>query len=55
MHAARSLGTNVVTTLSRYGQIPLARKRELIRNTSKAKNLNTKLELLLEKLDRDEK
>ena len=46
---------SVVTTLSSYGQIPLARQRELIRNAGKSKSLDAKLELLLEKLDRDSK
>lgn len=46
---------SVVTTLSSYGQIPLARQRELIRNAGKSKDLDAKLELLLEKLERDEK
>ena len=44
---------NVVTTLSSYGQIPLARQRELIRNAGKSKDLDAKLELLLEKLERE--
>lgn len=43
---------SVVTTLSSYGQIPLARQRELIRNAGKSKDLDAKLELLLERLDR---
>ena len=42
---------SVVTTLSSYGQIPLARQRELIRSAGKSKDINAKLELLLEKLD----
>lgn len=42
---------SVVTTLSSYGQIPLARQRELIRNAGKSKDLDAKLELLLERLD----
>ena len=44
---------SVVTTLSSYGQIPLARQRELIRNAGKSKDLDAKLELLLERLDRE--
>mgnify|MGYP001799728481 CR=1 FL=1 len=46
---------SVVTTLSSYGQIPLARQRELIRNAGKSKDLDAKLELLLERLDKTEK
>ncbi len=46
---------SVVTTLSSYGQIPLARQRELIRNAGKSKDLDAKLELLLEKFDLGEK
>jgi len=42
---------SVVTTLSSYGQIPLARQRELIRNAGKSKDLDAKLELLLDKLN----
>ncbi|WP_165937723.1 site-specific integrase [Antarcticimicrobium sediminis] len=42
---------SVVTTLSSYGQIPLARQRELIRNAGKSKDLDAKLERLLEMLD----
>ena len=42
---------SVVTTLSSYGQIPLSRQRELIRNAGKSKDLDAKLELLLEKLE----
>ncbi len=45
---------SVVTTLSSYGQIPLARQRELIRNAGKSKDLDAKLELLLERLDQTE-
>lgn len=44
---------SVITTLSSYGQIPLARQRELIRNAGKSKDLDAKLELLLEKLDQN--
>ncbi len=43
---------SVVTTLSNYGQIPLARQRELVRNAGRGKDLDAKLELLLEKLNR---
>lgn len=43
---------SVATTLSSYGQIPLFRQRELIRNAGKSKDLDAKLELLLEKLDK---
>lgn len=46
---------SVVTTLSSYGQIPLSRQRELIRNAGKSKDLDAKLARLLEVLDRDEK
>lgn len=46
---------SVVTTLSSYGQIPLARQRELIRNAGKSKDLDAKLELLLEKLVKSER
>ncbi len=42
---------SVVTTLSSYGQIPLARQRELIRNAGKSKDLEAKLELLLDRFD----
>ncbi|GGH39919.1 Site-specific recombinase XerD [Cribrihabitans marinus] len=45
---------SVVTTLSSYGQIPLARQRELIRNAGKSRDLDAKLERLLEVLDRSE-
>ena len=45
---------SVVTTLSSYGQIPLARQRELIRNAGKSKDLDAKLERLLERLDRED-
>ena len=46
---------SVVTTLLNHGQIPQAQQRELIRNAVKGKAMNAKLELLLEKLDREEK
>lgn len=45
---------SVVTTLSSYGQIPLTRQRELIRNAGKSRDLDAKLERLLEVLERSE-
>lgn len=44
---------SILTTLTSYGQIPLARQRELIRNAGKSKDLDTKLERLLEILERE--
>lgn len=45
---------SVITTVSSYGTIPLTRQRELIRNAGKSKNLDAKLELLLERLDKSD-
>lgn len=41
---------SVVTTLSSYGQIPLARQRELIRNAGKSQGIDEKIELILARL-----
>ena len=43
---------SVITTLSSYGQIPLSRQRELIRNAGKTKDMDTKIDLILEELAR---
>ncbi|MFZ7090381.1 site-specific integrase [Primorskyibacter sp. 2E233] len=41
---------SVVTTLSSYGQIPLVRQRELIRNAGKSRGIDEKIEMILARL-----
>ena len=43
---------SVITTLSSYGQIPLSRQRELLRNAAKSKGLDERLDRLLDHLEK---